>query len=256
MSIIRTLLIVSLLFTASLFSQEEKNMGIASFTPPKGWSLADESVLPPAVKIMVVGKGSGAFPPSMNLSTQPYRGTLKQYLKIIKSINDSQGYEWKDLGNIKTEAGVASLSQVDTKNEFGAIRQMHVVLLKNGQIYILTAAALKEDFSKFYKDFFDAFHSLKVNNDIFEMIKDQQRRTKLQESLDNVMSKWQAQIAGEQQSHPNESMENIKEKVFAGDAFQKGVWKPFKESIERDYKDMGQDWQKFVITKTEDDLFQ
>ncbi len=79
----------------------------------------------------------------MNLSTQLFPGTLKDYLKNVKNINEAQGYFWKDLGSITTEAGPASLSQVDTKTEYGDVRQMHVILLKNGRIYILTASALK-----------------------------------------------------------------------------------------------------------------
>jgi hypothetical protein len=248
-------LFLFLLITSTLSAVDNSGVGIALFTPPKGWSQTDTTALPPSVKVMVVGKGSGAFPPSMNLSTQSYIGTLKQYLKMIKSINESQGYEWKDLGNIKTDAGIASLSQVDTKNEWGIIRQMHVVLLKNGQIYILTGAALKEDFSKFYKSFFDAFHSLKINNDIYEMVKEPKQRLKLQETIDTLNNKWNSKITQEQQANPQEDVKSIKERVFNGEVFQKNIWKPFKEDIERDYRDMGQDWQNFVITTTEDQLF-
>ncbi len=134
------------------------------FTPPPGWATADASALPPRVKTMVVGKGKGNFPPSINLGMEKYQGTLKQYLKIIKAINDSQGSQWKDLGAIRTEAGDASLSQVDTKSEWGELRMMHVILLKDGIIYILTAAAKKEEFPEHYKAFFDSLRSLRFNN--------------------------------------------------------------------------------------------
>lgn len=135
-----------------------------SFKPPEGWHLADSKALPPSVKIMVVGRGSNLFPPSINLGTENYKGTLKQYLQVIKAINESHGSEWKDLGSIQTKAGSASLSQVDTRTEWGEVRMMHVVLIKDDQVYILTAAALKEEFSKFYKDFFNSMRSLSFNN--------------------------------------------------------------------------------------------
>lgn len=161
----------SILFTDSLI-KEHQNSGekdnhekteTVMFTPPEGWRLADKTLLSPSVKTMVVGKAkaNSEFPPSINLGTETYSGTLKQYLKRIKEINNSQGAEWKDLGMIRTEAGDASLSQVDTKTQWGNVRMMHVILLKEGTAYILTAASLKEEFPNFYKDIFNSLRSLR-----------------------------------------------------------------------------------------------
>jgi len=133
------------------------------FTPPTGWRNTDASALPEHVNIMVVGQGTHDLPPSMTLGTEIYKGSLKQYLKRIKEINRGKGYEWKDLGTIRTEAGNASLSQVDTKSQWGEIRMMHVILYKEGIIYILTAAALKDEFPTFYKEIFNSFRSLRFN---------------------------------------------------------------------------------------------
>lgn len=133
------------------------------FTPPAGWRFAETLSLPPSVKTLVVGKGSFEFPPSINLGMEVYPGTLKQYLKRVKEINDAQGYIWKDLGKIRTQAGDASLSQVDTRTQWGEVKLMHVILQKDGIIYILTAAALKEEFPKFYKDFFNSMSSIRFS---------------------------------------------------------------------------------------------
>lgn len=144
----------------------QKNMnepGAVVFTPPEGWRLADPNALPAHVKVMVVGIGEKDLPPSMTLSVEPYNGTLKQYLKIVKQYNDSHGSEWKDLGTITTDAGEASLSQVDSKTKMGLIREMHLILYKDGRIYILDAAALKDEFPKHYKSFFNAMKSLRIN---------------------------------------------------------------------------------------------
>jgi hypothetical protein len=143
--------------------------GAIVFSPPKGWHLADANALPPHVRVMVVGKGSHEFPPSINLSTEEFEGTLKDYLRIVKEINLSQGSEWKDLGTLRTAAGEASLSQADAFTEWGKIRMMHVILYRNGVIYILTAAALQEEFPRFYKTFFESLRSLRINQDPDEM---------------------------------------------------------------------------------------
>lgn len=131
------------------------------FTSPLGWHYAEAQSLPKSVRAMVVGKGAREFPPSINLGTEPYKGTLKEYLKIVKAINDTQGANWKDLGTILTDAGEASLSQLDTEGEWGDVRMMHVILLRDEMIYILTAASLKEEFPKFYPEFFRAMRSLR-----------------------------------------------------------------------------------------------
>lgn len=150
------------------FLELAQDPGAVIFTPPQGWYLADPKALPPSVKVMVVGKGTSEYPPSLNLSTEKFSGTLKHYLKIVKALNESKGDEWKDLGTIRTEAGDASLSQVDTKSKWGTERLMHVILEKNGTIYILTAAALKNEFPKYYKEFFNSMRSLQINRDAIE----------------------------------------------------------------------------------------
>lgn len=161
-----SLLPIRILAASDTQTEETKNNeGIESilFTPPAGWRFAETLSLPPSVKTLVVGKGDFEFPPSLNLGMEVYHGTLKQYLKRVKEINDAQGYTWKDLGKIHTQAGDASLSQVDTRTQWGEVKLMHVIFQKDGIIYILTAAALKEEFPKFYKDFFNSMNSIRFS---------------------------------------------------------------------------------------------
>jgi hypothetical protein len=131
------------------------------FTPPSNWHLAEKDKLPGSVKVMVVGEGKHEFPPSINLGVESFEGSLKDYLKMIQGINAARHTEWKDLGTIHTEAGNASLSQVDMPTQWGDVRLMHVILMHDGAAYILTAAALKEEFPAYYKDFFKSMTSLK-----------------------------------------------------------------------------------------------
>lgn len=143
-------------------TQETGALLQASFKPPEGWRYADDKELSPSIKVMVIGKGGYEYPPSINLGTEEFKGTLKDYLKIVKTLNQNLGKEWKDLGKIRTEAGIASLSQSDIKTEWGDVRMMHVILVKSGMAYIMTAASRKEEFPKFYKEFFASMRSLKI----------------------------------------------------------------------------------------------
>lgn len=235
--------------------QDNRPSGVVTFTPPTGWHLADAHGLPPSVRVMVVGKGKSPFPPSMNLSTQPFKGTLKDYLKIVKGMNDAQGYEWKDLGTIQTQAGVASLSQVDTKSEWGTMRMMHTILLKSGTIYILTASALKEEFPQFYRDFFAAMKSLRVNRDVFEMVATPQRKAFLKKIVVDVAKEFQDMLAQQQKEQSDLPLNELKEQVFKSETFQANVWTPFKETLAREFQDMGSEWQSVVLIQTEDQLF-
>jgi hypothetical protein len=141
-----------------------KQPGAVSFLPPEGWHLADPKSLPSNVKLMVVGKGSHTFPPSINLAYDEFNGSLKDYLKVVDTINKRLGADAKNLGPIQTLAGEAQLLQIDSKNSWGIERQMQVILVKEGVAYILTASALKEEFTKFYPQFFQALKSLKINS--------------------------------------------------------------------------------------------
>jgi hypothetical protein len=137
---------------------------IAKFTPPEGWRYGEIPSSHPNVHLSVVGKSSQGFPPSLHLASEKYEGTLKDYLKLVKSINDAQGDEWKDLGTLQTQAGPASLSQLDMKSQWGDIKMLHVILLRKGTVYILTASAHKQEFPQFYKDFFKAMRSLSIED--------------------------------------------------------------------------------------------
>ncbi|MBA3602181.1 MAG: hypothetical protein H0W50_00695 [Parachlamydiaceae bacterium] len=152
--------------SVSGYSAEDINApGTVYFAPPPGWQYAQSEMLNPNIRVMVVGTGKSSIPPSMNLTVEPYKGTLKQYLKLIKDINSSKGNAWTDLGKIKTAAGDGSLSQLDKKTLGEDMRMLHTVILKNGKIYILTAAAAKSEFSSFYKQFFAAMSSLHINDE-------------------------------------------------------------------------------------------
>lgn len=133
-----------------------------TFVPPTGWRMAEQGELPPNVYSMVVGTSTSYFPPSINVASENYAGTLPDYLKIVQSINASKGAQWRQLGTIDTQTGTGSLSQVDAKTEHGDMRMMHAIVLKGQTIYIMTAAAAKDEFSKYYKDFFAAMRSLQV----------------------------------------------------------------------------------------------
>lgn len=232
--------------------------GAVMFTPPEGWHIADPKKLPPSVKVMVVGKGSSEYPPSLNLATEQYEGTLKQYLKIVKDINDRSGAEWKDLGTIRTQAGDASLSQVDAKTKWGTERLMHVILIKDGVVYILTAGALKDEFPRYYKEFFTSLRSLRFNKDAYAMIADARRRDDLEKAVDDLKQKWVVFLHQYQQdlktSTAHLPVAVLAKQAFDSPAFQDNHWKPFKINLQRDFPEQGPVWQQHMLNRTQNEL--
>ena len=154
-------LIAFLLFTLPLAASDQ-SLGVMQFDPPKGWHFADMKKYPQSVKLVVVGKGKTAFPPQLVLGTDNFKGTLQEYInKVAKPYNLSQNTDWKDLGTIRTECGEGHLSQSDVTTEYGTIRMMEVIVIKDDIAYILNASAAKEEFATFYPDFFKSMRSLR-----------------------------------------------------------------------------------------------
>lgn len=250
----RTLTLLYLLLAFSLQAappseqteQVTQEPGAVFFTPPEGWRVAEAAQLPPHVKVMVVGKGNHVFAPSLNLTVEPFKGTLKQYLKIVKAINDSKGATWQDLGTIRTQAGNANLSQVDVKTEWGDSRMMHVILLKNNNVYILTAAALKDEFSQFYKEFFSSLRSLNINKNVFEMVSSPKKRSDLEKSVSELKKGWETLASS--------SKSTSKDALFNSDDFQANYWKPFSEKLTKDYKEMSPLWMNQLLTQIQNEL--
>lgn len=236
------------------YIQTAQEPGAVIFNPPDSWHLADPQALPPSVKIMVVGQSNTDFPPSINLGTEKYSGNLKDYLKMIKSINESQGSDWKDLGTIRTQAGTASLSQVDAKTEWGEVRMMHVIIMKEGTAYILTAAALKDEFSKYYKDFFKSMRSLRFNKNVYEAIKNPSLKSKLLSENESLKTSWQQLVNEEQKNHQSTPIEQIAQNVFNSEDFQSKFWSPYKELLSKDFQELGPSWRKQLLDQVQSEL--
>ncbi|MEM1283254.1 MAG: hypothetical protein AAGG81_06845 [Chlamydiota bacterium] len=236
------------------YIQKAQEPGTVIFNPPESWHIADPQALPPSVKIMVVGQSGTDFPPSINLGTEKYSGTLKDYLKTIKNINDAQGADWKDLGTIRTQAGTASLSQVDAKTEWGEIRMMHVIVLREGTVYILTAAALKEEFSKYYKDFFKSMRSLRFNKNVYEAITSPSVKAKLLSENQSLKSAWEKLLEKEKENHESAAIEKIAQDVFNSEEFQVKFWTPYKECVSKDFQELGPSWRKQLLNQVQSEL--
>ncbi|MBS4171338.1 hypothetical protein [Neochlamydia sp. AcF95] len=221
---------------------------VAIFIPPKGWLTADQEALSAHIKYMVVGpKVQNEMPPTMNLLIEPYDGTLKDYLKSIKKINEAHGDSWKDLGILKTKAGEASLSQVDMRSKWGGEKLMHAIIVRNKYAYVLTATAAKQEFARFYQEFYQALRSLQIYDNILDVVKDPVKKTHLENAFAKIQQTFDAALAKAQATPSSLSQANWKEQIFYHPDFQNHHWSPFKAMLKRNYNELSPEEQNALI---------
>jgi hypothetical protein len=207
------------------------------FNPPKDWLIADPALLSPRVQIGFICKTKKGFCPSLNMATEEVEVSLDEYLKAVKNIHEADHHNrWRKVGKILTRAGEAQLTEIDTKTQWGAVRLLQLILLKDHVAYVLTAAALKEDFAQFYKEFQSAFQSFTIVDDLFSAISSgkregfTQKNKQLQEAL--IASK----------------------KKFEDRSFQKKHWEPFQKMVIEDFADLGAHWQVLALKSVQENL--
>jgi hypothetical protein len=242
----RILFILIVVLTTSLFAKNNSIAHIAEatsasqcyFVPPPEWEIADPSTLSPAVKISFLKNSGKGFCPSINLAIEETDVSLSDYLKAVKTIHEQdRKNQWRALGKVRTSAGMAQLTEIDSTTEWGPVRILQLILIKDKHAYVLTAAALKEEMSNYYKEVQAAFRSLTISYDLLQNIPQQERREMLN-------AKQEALLAAASS-----------EKLFFEDPvfIEKNVI-PFQKTVIDNFTDMGAFWQILVLRNVHEKL--
>jgi hypothetical protein len=195
------------------------------FNPPREWTIADPGALSSHVQVAFIKPRAQGFCPSINLAIEETSVSLSEYLKAVKGIHEQdRANQWRALGKVKTAAGMAQLTQIDTPSEWGPLRLLQLILIKDAHAYILTAAALKEEFSQFYQEIQSSFRSLNLTSDLFLPLSQLEQR--------------------EQIKHKKEELIN-----------SLGVgWAAFEQEITSHSAEMGSYWQLLVLKEAQEEL--
>jgi hypothetical protein len=220
---------VLILCTGITLSAEEASF--CFFLPPQGWEITDPTTLSPRVKIAFVKPKNQGFFPSMNLSVEKTSVSLSEYLKAVKAIHEQdRNNHWRALGKVHTATGLAQLTEIDTTSEWGPVRMLQLILLKEGHAYVLTAAALKKEFSKFYKEIQTAFRSLTLTTNLLSCIP-------LLEKQEGLKQKQESLFGVAKEEH-----------------FQEKYWPSFQQEVLTQFAEMGAYWQVLLLKQTQEEL--
>ncbi|OGN56267.1 MAG: hypothetical protein A3D96_02345 [Chlamydiae bacterium RIFCSPHIGHO2_12_FULL_44_59] len=147
------------------------------FVPPTDWEPAKPKNPSPYVKIAFLGNGTTEFRPSINLAVEEVDVGLKEYVKTVKGLHvqDPQA-KVRDLGKFSMKGGDGQLLEISNVSQFGNIKLLQAILVKNNLAYILTSASLKEEFAKFQSALIQSLASLNIIENIWTPIEDPDAR--------------------------------------------------------------------------------
>ena len=207
-------LIISLIFSFKCFSYT------CYFIPPEKWNCCDPKKLSKHVYIGYVGKGKHLFNPSINLATEITEASLDEYIKAIKNAHKNvKNCEVRVIGKITNQIdGDTKLIEISKKISHGDIKILQCITKKDDDIFILTGAVLKSEFSKFKNDFLNSFKTLKLTEDLLLEPKEEKISLNLRNLFDDLKEK------------------NI-------------TIKEFERHIEKNYNELGSYWKTLVLKK-------
>lgn len=205
------------------------------FVPPENWEIADPKTLSPSVKIAFLKNSPKGFSPSINLAVEETDVSLNDYLKAVKAIHEQdRNNQWRSLGKVHTAAGLGQLTEVDSKTEWGAVRILQLILVKDKHAYVLTAAALRGEMPNYYQEIQSAFRSFTISNDLLENIPQLDRRETLKQKQNALLEEYL-----------RSSQKNL---------FEEKHWLVFQKTVLDNFKDMGAFWQILILRNTREKL--
>lgn len=185
---------------------------ICYFIPPEGWECIQSKTLSSQVQVAFVGKGNTDFRPSLNLAIEEVDVPLKEYLKSVKEIHESEmKVRWRDLGAFTFQAGQGRLGQVTSQSPLGEVQMLQGILVQGNFAYILTAAVLKQEFAAFQPILLKTLHSLTVIPDLFAAIPDESQKNTLQQTFHH----YDQLVDPEERQHEWAKLQDVVLKDFA-----------------------------------------
>lgn len=160
---------------------------ICHFQPPSEWIAVKSGDPSDRGMIAFIGKAKKDVPPSLSFTTESTELSLREYVKAVKEIHESDLHvAWRDLGEFTFRAGKGRLGEICNPTPHGEMKILQAILVQNGCAYILTGAALKDEFSEHRAALVAAIRSLAVLPDLFSAVSDPKERDELKNRFENL----------------------------------------------------------------------
>jgi hypothetical protein len=196
---------------------------ICFFVPPEGWECVQPKNLSSQVQIGFVGQAKSGFRPSLNLATEQVDVPLKEYIKAVREIHESEmKVKWRDLGAFSFRAGKGRLTEITSQSPYGEIKMLQGLFVEDGWAYILTGAVLRDEFGAMQKTLLAALHSLSLIPDLFSAITDTPKKCLLQEAFQSFNS-------------------------LSSDNERQNQWKQLQKMVVEEHASLGSYWHFLVL---------
>lgn len=204
---------------------------ICFFQPPDGWECIEAKNPSEPVLVGFVGEAKKTIPPNLNLATEPTELSLKEYITGVKAVHESDLHvAWRDLGEFSFRGGKGRLGEICNSTPLGEIKILQGIFIQNKTAYILTGAALKEEFSEYRASLLAALRSLTVFPDLFSAIPDPSSRDALKKRFD--------QFAG-----------------LESPIMRQEEWEKLKKSLPNEFASLGSYWLHLALQEGRKRIF-
>lgn len=182
---LKVLLTIFLAYCFNCFSS------ICYFAPPNDWKCSDPKKMSKYVSVGFIGKSKSSFKPSINLASEKTDASLKQYINAIKnSYKNEKEVTFREIGNLTSKLNEKTiLVEIDKKSPAGDICILQSVTKKNDEIFVLTGAVLKEELLTLKEEFFRAFKSIKISENLLDEVEDPSLRRILEQKYCDLIEK-------------------------------------------------------------------
>ncbi len=155
---------ISHIFLALLFFSVVDGSMTDCVVFPDTWKALPAKDFSSHMKVFIEGNGGNYYPPAIKVTMEKTNLSVNDYLLSAKKLVESSGdSSYRPMGKLQTFSGEASLVLMESTTNWGDVRSMQGVLVKNGMAYIITVSAIKEEFEDFYTTFFEAIRSFNIN---------------------------------------------------------------------------------------------
>ncbi|NGX34472.1 MAG: hypothetical protein K1060chlam1_00825 [Candidatus Anoxychlamydiales bacterium] len=181
----RLFFVIFTLISINLIAEEKT----AFFIPPKDWVIINPKTYTPYMKAAFTKNEKAICRPTMNFSIQETDFTLDEYTNEAKRAHEiDPNITYTILGNIDFKESKATLSEVSKTANSIDYKILQLILVKEKNAYILTAACKKEDRIDYYPIFINSFKSFELTDDLFSKISSASKKNTLLQKYNSLIT--------------------------------------------------------------------